>query len=371
LATRVLIRTFVFGWATEYVFFVAEIVSAFAFYYFWGRLPQKVHTIIVWIYGLSAWASLVIIAAITAFMLDPGTWPLDHDFWSAVMNRQALPQIVSRTGGALLLSSLYVYLHAALTIRDVKLHGLIESRSTRPALLGAVLVTLGGGWWYAVLPESARAALAAAPVLNVLMVLLFASTAIVFVLLYLGPHRNPGWIFSPGFAASLLLFGVIGMSTGEFIREAVRKPYICYNVVLGSQELPGEVARIREAGYLESGRWTKAFVQAQYPQLIGLDGHIDREHLSGLPKPDRATLGGLIFQYHCNDCHALRAGYSPVGPLVQGWTPAMIRALVTDLNRTRFTMPPWSGTPQEAELLVTYLSDLSPDRPGGMLPDGL
>ncbi len=81
LATRVLIRTFVFAWGTEYVFFVAEIVSAFAFYYFWGRLPAKVHTIVVWIYGLSAWASLVIIAAITAFMLDPGTWPSDHDFW--------------------------------------------------------------------------------------------------------------------------------------------------------------------------------------------------------------------------------------------------------------------------------------------------
>ena len=38
LATGVLIRTFVFGWATEYVFFILEIVSAFIFYYYWGRL---------------------------------------------------------------------------------------------------------------------------------------------------------------------------------------------------------------------------------------------------------------------------------------------------------------------------------------------
>ena len=74
---------------------------------------RRSHTIIVWIYGLSAWASLVIIAAITAFMLDPGNWPADHNFWSAILNRQSLPQIISRTGGALLLSSLYVYLHAA------------------------------------------------------------------------------------------------------------------------------------------------------------------------------------------------------------------------------------------------------------------
>ena len=238
LATHLLIRTFVFAWATEYVFFIAEIVSAFVFYYYWGRLPEKVHLIVVWIYAISAWASLVIITAITAFMLDPGHWIEDHNFWSAILNRQSLPQIIARTGGALLLSSLYVYLHAALTIKDRKLHGMIESRSTRPALLGSVMIALGGLLWYIFLPESARAAMVAAPALNVLMALLFAATGIVFVLLFLGPYRNPGWILSPGFAAALLLFGVIGFSTGEFIREAVRKPYIIYNVVLSSQMLP-------------------------------------------------------------------------------------------------------------------------------------
>ena len=369
LATGVLIRTFVFAWAVEYVTFVAEIVSAFIFYYYWGRLPEKIHAIIVWIYGISAWASLVIIGAITAFMLDPGGWRPDHpDFWSAILNRQALPQIISRTGGALLLSSLYVYLHAALTIKDSKLHAMIESRSTRPALLGAAMISLGGVLWYVLLPASARAALVAAPVLNVLMALLFAATGIVFVLLFLGPYRNPGWIRTPGFAASILLFGVIGMSTAEFIREAVRKPYICYNVVLGSQMLTDEVAAIRQKGFLESGTWTKAFVRANYPQVMSADGRIDRSLLSQLPKADQTALGGVIFQYHCNDCHAIKQGYSPVAPLVQDWTPEMIRALVNDLSRTRFTMPPWAGTPEEAELLVAYLADLAPARPAGMLP---
>jgi cytochrome bd-type quinol oxidase subunit 1/mono/diheme cytochrome c family protein len=368
LATRVLIRTFVFAWATEYAFFVVEIASAFTFYYYWDRLPRKIHTIVVWIYAASAWASLVIIAAITAFMLDPGKWPVDRNFWSAILNRQALPQIISRTGGALLLSSLYVYLHAALTIKDAKLHALIESRSTRPALLGAVLITLGGVLWHWLLPASAQAALLAAPVLNVLMALLFAATGIVFLLLFFGPYRNPGWIQAPGFAVCMLLFGIMGMSSAEFIREAVRKPYVCYNVVLGSQMLADEVARVRQQGFLESGRWTKAFVQAKYPQAMSADGRVDRARLLALPKAGQIELGGLIFQYHCNDCHAVRQGYSPVAPLVQGWTPAMIRALVLDLDRTRFTMPPWAGTPEEAELLAAYLADLRPPRPAGMLP---
>jgi cytochrome bd-type quinol oxidase subunit 1 len=72
LATELLIRTFVFGWATEYVFFVVEIAAAFIFYYYWGRLPAKIHMAIGWIYAFAAWMSLVLITGITAFMLHSG-----------------------------------------------------------------------------------------------------------------------------------------------------------------------------------------------------------------------------------------------------------------------------------------------------------
>jgi cytochrome bd-type quinol oxidase subunit 1/mono/diheme cytochrome c family protein len=376
LATGVLIRTFVFGWAIEYVFFILEIVSAFIFYYYWGRLSPRVHTIIVWIYGLSAWISLVLITAITAFMLDPGRWAQipaqDRDFWSAVLNPQTLPQVVARTGGALLLSSLYVYLHAALALHHGELHKLIESRSTRPALLGAVMVMAGGAGWYYWLPESAKAALYSASVLNVLMAVIFAATAVVFVFLYLGPYRNPGWIQSPGFAAALLLFGICAFSTGEFIREAVRKPYVVYNVVLGNQVMADDggvaLGRLRRGGFLDGGVWTRAYVRQQYPKVFDDRGHIDPQRLLALPQEDRLALGAVIFQYHCNDCHAVEQGYSAAGPLVQGWTPKMLRALVRDLDRVHFTMPPWSGTPEEAELVAEYLQSIAPPSPKGMLP---
>ena len=41
LATEVLIRTFVFGWATEWVFFVVEITSAFIFHLLLGPATRK------------------------------------------------------------------------------------------------------------------------------------------------------------------------------------------------------------------------------------------------------------------------------------------------------------------------------------------
>jgi cytochrome bd-type quinol oxidase subunit 1 len=370
LATRILLQTFVFAWGVEWVCFFVEIVSAFVFYYYWDGLPAKIHTTVLWIYAVSAWSSLAIISAITAFMLDPGDWLKDHDFWSAILNRQAMPQIISRTGGAMLLSSLYVYLHAAVTIKDTALQALIEKRSTRPALMGAVLIAVGGGLWYIFLPDSAQAALKAAPVLNVFMGVLFGATAVVFVLLYLGPYRNPGWIHSPGFAASLLLFGFAGFSTGEFIREAVRKPYIIYNYVLGNQVLATQkdLESLKKGGFLEGGVWTIAYVQQHYPNVVKEDGHIDWGKVQELPAVDKIRLGGVIFQYHCNDCHALGAGYSPVGPLVQGWSRPMIRELVRSLDKHRFTMPPWCGRDEEADLLTGYLQSIAPPRPPGMLP---
>jgi hypothetical protein len=120
-------------------------------------------------------------------------------------------------------------------------------------LLGAVLVTIGGVWWFLGLPASARAALAAASSLNILMLLIFAVTLVVFAMLYLGPYRNPGWI-TPGFAILLFTFGLAAIGTGEFLREAIRKPYIVYGVVLSNQIFADEVPRLRQSGYLEAAR---------------------------------------------------------------------------------------------------------------------
>ena len=233
------------------------------------------------------------------------------------------------------------------------------------------MIIAGGIGWYYFLPDSARAVIYSASVLNVLMAVIFAATAVVFVLLYLGPYRNPGWIQSPGFAASLLLFGIAAFAASEFIREAVRKPYVIYNVVFGNQIMANdggaELQRLREGGFLEGGIWTKAYVRQHYPQVMAGD-HIDRQRLLELPEKDQVALGAVIFQYHCNDCHAVAFGYSAAGPLVQGWTPDMLRTLVRDLDRVHFTMPPWSGTPEEAELVAAYLKSIALPSPKGMLP---
>ncbi len=364
LPTEVLIHTFVFGWAMEYVFFVIEIVSAFVFFYAWGRLDPRTHQVVGWLYAVSAWISLVLITGITGFMLNPGAWVESRNFWDGFFNPQFLPQVLSRTGGALLLASLYVYLHAAFFASDPALRNLLGTRSARPALLGAVLITLGGVWWYVALPASARAALAAASALNILMLLIFALTIVVFAMLYLGPYRHPGWV-SPGFAILFLALGMAAFTAGEYIREAVRKPYVVYNVVMSNGIYPGETGSLRQTGYLEGGTWTKAYVAHAYPQAIDAGGRIDERALLRLPEADRRALGRILFQYHCNSCHSV-AGYSGVRELTRGWTLQMLRDLAGHPEQVRYFMPPWAGTPEEASLLADFLRSVAPPAPPGM-----
>ena len=366
LATEALIHIFVFGWAMEYVFFVIEIASAFLFFYFWDRLPPKTHTIFGYIYAVSAWISLVLITSITAFMLNSGNWVETPSFWVAFFNPEFIPQTIARTGGSLLLASLYVYLHAALRKQDdPELRALIARRSTRPGLLGAVLVTIGGVWWFLGLPASARAALAAASSLNILMLLIFAVTLIVFAMLYLGPYRNPGWI-TPGFAILLFTFGLAAIGTGEFLREAIRKPYIVYGVVLSNQIFADEVPRLRQSGYLEGGTWTRAYLAQHVPQVVDAQGSVDETGLLALPPEERIEVGQLLFLYHCNDCHSVE-GYAAVSESTRGWSRQMILALVQEPHRARFFMPPFAGTAEEAELLTDYLATIARPFPAGLV----
>ena len=146
----------------------------------------------------------------------------------------------------------------------------------------------------------------------------------------------------------------------------MRKPYIVYDVVLSNQILRDEISTLRETGYLEGGTWTSAYIAEHYPDVIDAGGRIDEAALLKLPETDRLAVGEVLFQYHCNDCHAVTEGYRPVGELTRGWTPEMVSMLVENPNKAQFFMPPFAGTPEEAQLLTEYLLSISKPFPPGL-----
>ena len=341
LATEVLIRTFVFGWATEWVFFVVELVSAFIFLYYWDRLAEKTHVAIGWIYAAAAWISLVLITGITAFMLNSGRWPFQPGLAQLLggVLQSAIPAADDRPNRRRTAAELALRLSARLVDdpqRQAARHDRRRVRRGRPCW-GRFSSRPAASGWYAFLPDTAAATLASAAVLNVLMALIFALTAVVFVLLYMGPYRNPGWL-SPGFAGSLCLFGIAAFTTGEFIREAVRKPFVVNGVVLANQVLPKRSNEIASYGYLDGGVWTKAYVdenylktiggrpvsrdevensiresklhggpQLEYGMMVPHEGHIEGTNSCCCPRSIASCWEESCSCYHCNDCHAEQA----------------------------------------------------------------
>jgi cytochrome bd-type quinol oxidase subunit 1 len=364
LATEDLIHIFVLGWAMEYVTFIIEILSAFIFFYYWGRLAQRTHLQMGWIYAGAAFGSLFIITAITAFQLNTGNWSPKLGFWAAFFNPQAFPQIASRFGGSLLLGALYFFLHSTLKLGDNEpLRDRVGKESAKWAMIGAFLTILGGISWYVYLPPSGSAALVGAAVLNVLMSIIFVLTAGVVVMMYVGPIRNSKWL-TPGFAILFFGAGLAATGTGEFIREAVRKPYIVYGRVLGSQIRPEEIPKLRQTGYLNGGVWTSAYIKDTIPEVV-VNDRIDNKRLLLLSPAKRIEVGRTIFQYHCNNCHATE-GYSAVAQLSRGWNRELISYSIKHLDRVHFFMPPWAGTDEEVEVLTDYVLSIRHPYPPGL-----
>jgi mono/diheme cytochrome c family protein len=124
------------------------------------------------------------------------------------------------------------------------------------------------------------------------------------------------------------------------------------------------VPKFRAVGYLASGLWTRAYLAEHYPQTI-VGGRLDRSALPTLPHQDRIAIGQVLFQYHCNDCHAATDGYSAAGSLLRGRSRETVRLMIEHLEDVLF-MPSWAGTAEEADLLTDYLFSITPRRPEGM-----
>ncbi|MDO4549834.1 MAG: cytochrome ubiquinol oxidase subunit I [Planctomycetia bacterium] len=368
LATEMLINIFVFGWATEWVYFVVELVAAFLFLYLWGTLPRKQHLIIGWIYALAALCSLIIITGITGFMLHPGEeWlkitageTASSNFFAAFLNPQFLPQTLARTGAALVLTGVYVLLHASITLKGehVRLRRFIVERAGQFTIFGILIAIPGIIWTYSQLPDSAKLSIFRAAALTIFTGIGAAAGGLLLLMLLLVIWK-PHWL-SPVAGIAMFCMALGALACGEFVREAVRKPYVVYDLVLSNQILKHKVPDIQRNGILHSGFWTRQYIQRKFPDVLNSDGTFSLERL---PQEKRLEVGRVVFMHHCNDCHADAAGYSPLSFLASSRTRAEKLHAIKNLDSMIYNMPPWCGNDQEAELLADYLESVTTKYP--------
>ncbi|HZP01249.1 MAG TPA: cytochrome ubiquinol oxidase subunit I [Terriglobia bacterium] len=341
-ATATLIHVFVWGWAIEWVFFIVEIAAAFIYYYGWDRLDARTHLAVGWIYFGAAWLSLFIINGILTFMLTPGRWLENQSFASAFFNPGMLPSCIVRTAVSVALAGVYA-LVTATTIREMDLRTEVTRYAAKWLLAGALVIPLAGIWYISILPPMAReTSMGAAPPVTIFAALSIFFSLLVVAFTFFGPYQHPRY-FNLTFALLLAVLALSTTAVTEWVREAVRKPYIIYNYMYANTLRLGEIKRVEQQGVLKSALWVR-------------EHEVDPQAL--------VRTGEDVFRVECASCHTVN-GYNSIRFAVKGWSEAMIDYQLLHLNELKGFMPPFVGTEEERKALAAWLASLNP--PSGMM----
>ncbi|RJP25906.1 MAG: hypothetical protein C4527_16310 [Candidatus Omnitrophota bacterium] len=339
-ATSALIHQYVWGWATEWVFFLVEIVAGYIYYYTWDRVSPKKHVIVGWIYAVSAYMSLVIINGILSFMLSPGEWLQTREFWDGFFNPTYWPSLVLRTISAVSLAAIFVTIIANIA------HG--YSREERHRIItagGRWLIPLAlmipvSVWYFARVPDAARDLVTGQAIAMTLFLMFgMAASTLVGLYAYFGLILKRRYI---NLETSILLGLIAFMATGsmEFVREGIRKPYIIYEYMYSNGILREEVEVLSEKGVLSWAPWTATAMGTE---------------ISALNQDQR---GEALYRAQCMRCHTLD-GVNGIKLLIKNWSENSIRHALENLHEEQYFMPPFIGPEQDLQDVTRYLLSLS------------
>jgi mono/diheme cytochrome c family protein len=341
-ATSSLIHTFVWGWAIEWVFFFVEIAAALIYAYHWDTLDRRTHLIIGWIYFIAAWASLAVINGIITFMLTPGRWLENGNFWSGFFNPTYWPSLFIRTAMAVGLAGIFGLVTAmwepsALRERVVRWAGWW-------LVLGIGSLLPLSQWYFRDFPAYARTYFNGAFIgirHGILGGTICAGVALLLALVF--ALLRPKWM-NPVIVAVLLLAGIMVMGAGEYVREFSRYPYVINSYIYANDIRVGQVEAIAANGVARTSPW--------------IEGSTDSQHAGTY------AYGQQLFAMECGSCHSV-AGYRKMSKFTRGWDAKFGSEILLHLPVVRETMPPFAGDERDRAALGSYLASLAPATASG------
>jgi len=353
-ATSTLIHNFVFGWAMEWVFFLVELSTVAVYYYTWGRIDEKLHLKVGWVYATSSFFTLFIINGILSFMLTPGdTWIAvagtgleASKFWNAFFNPTYWPSLLLRICVCLSLAAIWALVTSSLINGDQQpeLKKTLVRWSVKWLVPSFVAMPFLMIWYYCMVPASQQALLTLgidtvnagvfSAVTRMALVIIITSATIIGVAYFLA-YRYPSE-FNLSHALAILLLALMATGAGEYSREMLRKPYVVGRWMYSNGVRVNAVERINKEGYLKESLWVYDANSAY-------------------------SRGEAIFRGECQSCHTMD-GYRPIRALLAGRDAANIHNFVQMLHDYkpdspyRKFMPPMTGTSQDVNDLSNFLN---------------
>jgi mono/diheme cytochrome c family protein len=334
-AASKLIHAFVLGWATEWTFFLAEIVVLVTYMRSFEGQRSTRRLILAWLYFAFAFGSLVIVQGFISFMLTPGEWVATQRFWDGFFNPTYWPGLALRSGICATLAGTF----GLMTAQGVADEGQRKSLSRFCAVWAALpvpLVALAGWWHISVLsPEQQVLARGLSPeVADGMRAFWWAAPAIVAggALLAGGLSRKPARIVATLTLAASFLF----IASFEYMREAARRPYLITGYIYSNGILVSQAAKLNQAGVLASARWSR---------------------VKDITPENRLEAGRELFFLECSSCHSQGGPMLDMLPRSAKYSATGMEALLTGLGKIGTYMPPFIGTQAEKKALAAYLTE--------------
>lgn len=229
-----LIHSFVWLWASEWVFFVIEVIGVYLLVYLAGRVDPRTHTRISIIFGLASVATLLVIVGILSFMLWPGQgdWHQTGGVLNAFFGENTFAQMTARFMFMLTITGVVGGMVAG-RIADSEEKAMIARVLSGAGILGVIGGWLAFRWYMTTLPDIAYETMATR--LPESFGMMMAASIGVSVLYFLVTAWKPQ-VLRPWLAGVMtVVILVLGLAPEETAREIVRKPWVAGQYVYGNQ----------------------------------------------------------------------------------------------------------------------------------------
>jgi cytochrome bd-type quinol oxidase subunit 1 len=352
--TASLIQTYSLGWATEYLFFVAEIATVLVYFYTWDKVSKELHLALAQWYAVLSVFTLIIINGILSFMLTPGGWIESKAWYEGFFNPTYWPSLILRLLVMLAIAGMYSLITSARLkasesedVANFRAYMLkYSSKWFIPVFLIGPIV---GFWFFSQVPQAVITniftGIQSSGVGNfsilaraIYLSLILSGTVLVFALV--GPYLNPRG-FSFGSAVAFLVCGLGVTSMSEWSREMLRKPYVIYNYMYSNGIRKADLETINKDSFAAFSKWE-----------------------------DPDNIGVSMFRQQCMICHTTD-GYRSMKKLLgerdlEGIKTFLLMMRETDPDKNSYLniMPPLVGTDKEVEALAEYLVTLKPVKLG-------
>ena len=346
-----LIHNFVWVWATEWVFFVYEVIGVFVLVYFMDKIDKKTHLKLTFSFALASVGTLALIIGIISFMMWPGTevYYATGSASDAFFGTNTFPHMFLRIGFMIMLSGVIgMVISSAMKKTNLELGKELTKKMGYISMLGGFLVIFFFMWYMGTLPDNAHA------VFNVTKADVIQNRIIItvlFSLYFLVAIFKPQFITTPLAGVMVLVILIGGIWPGEKLRESMRKPYVAgqyiYSNQIISRDVPGkgiksELPIIAQKGLLQ----VNPFVP---------------DNLKVITDENKLEAGKLLARMSCSNCHSLEntGKYRPLKDRLTGMDKEGIKSILYAIGSGAMPYMPTLELPEhEYDAIAEYLVSL-------------